>query len=385
MKTVGIATIHAINNFGSLLQAFATQVVVERIGYKTSIINYKYPNEYHLSEYKKKSPYAICKQNFAMRLKLALYARTCMKRNAQRKQMLFQRERERLLVETSLYSTMQSLRDCPPKFDIYLTGSDQVWNPRYMCGDNTYFLDFIKDVPKIAFSASFGTTSLTEEEKGYIRPLLNQYSSISLREQSGVTMVEDICGKESQCTCDPTLLLTGEEWGNIFDDEPIIKGDYILCYILTYTANPYPYATKLIKHIQKHLNKKVVILDETGRYWLDFKYQSFRSYGPREIINLFKNASFIISSSFHGAAFSVNFQKDFYSLFPKGVKDERQESLLKLIGAENRFIHVGDPLPSPSTLKIQNWESISEKLNTYRQHSINYLTSALANAAKLTK
>ena len=73
--------------------------------------------------------------------------------------------------------------------------------------------------------------SLTEEEKEYMRPLLNQYCNISLREQSGVAMVKDICGKESQCTCDPTLLLSGEEWGKIFDDKPIIKDDYILCYI----------------------------------------------------------------------------------------------------------------------------------------------------------
>ena len=118
MKTVGIATIHAINNFGSLLQAFATQTVVERLGYKTSIINYKYPNEYHFSEYQKKSPYAACKQNFAMRLKLALYTRKCMKKNAQTKQMLFQKERKKLLIETPLYPTIQSLHENPPKFDI---------------------------------------------------------------------------------------------------------------------------------------------------------------------------------------------------------------------------------------------------------------------------
>ena len=86
-------------------------------------------------------------------------------------------------------------------------------------------------MPKVAFSASFGTTALTEEEKEYMRPLLNQYCSISLREQSGVAMVKDICGKESQCTCDSTLLLSGEEWGKIFDDKPMIKDDYILCYI----------------------------------------------------------------------------------------------------------------------------------------------------------
>ena len=385
MKTVGIITIHAISNFGSLLQTFATQKMVERLGYKAIVINYKYPNDYHAKEYQKKSPYAPSKQSFAMRLKLALYARTCMKKNSVRKSELFKQERERLLFETKVYPTKESLHDNPPKFDIYFTGSDQVWNPRYMRGDYTFFLDFIDNVPKVAFSASFGTTVLTDSQKQKMRPLLNQYSAISLREPSGVGLVNDICNKKSEWTCDPTLLLSGDDWSEIFDDLPMIKGEYILCYILTYTANPYPYATRLIKHIQKHLNKKVVILDETGRYWLDYRYKSFRSYGPREIVNLFKNASFIISSSFHGAAFSINFKKDFYSLFPIGVKDERQESLLKLVGAEARFIHVGDPLPALSTLKITNWDSISEKLNAYRQHSINYLKSALSDAAKLTE
>lgn len=385
MKTVGIITIHAISNFGSLLQTFATQKIVERLGYRPVVINYKYPNDYHAREYKKKSPYAPSKQSFPMRLKLALYARTCMKKNCVKKNELFKQERDRLLFETKAYPTKESLHDNPPKFDIYLTGSDQVWNPRYMRGDYTFFLDFIDNVPKVAFSASFGTTVLTDSQKWEMRPLLNQYSAISLREPSGVGLVNDICNKKAEWTCDPTLLLSGDDWSDIFNDSPMIKGDYILCYILTYTANPYPYAAKLIKHIQKHLNKKVVILDETGRYWLDYRYKSFRSYGPREIINLFKNASFIISSSFHGASFSINFKKDFYSLFPKGVKDERQESLLKLVGAEDRFIHVGDPLPLHSTIKITNWDSISEKLNAYRQHSIKYLKSALSDAAKLTE
>ena len=385
MKTVGIITIHAINNFGSLLQTFATQKIVERLGYKPVVINYKYPNDYHAREYQKVSPYAPSKQSFAMRLKLALYARTCMKKNNVRKSELFKQEREKLLLETKIYPTRESLHDNPPKFDIYFTGSDQVWNPRYMRGDYTFFLDFIENAPKVAFSASFGTTVLSESQKQEMHPLLNQYSAISLREPSGVGLVNDICNKKSEWTCDPTLLLSGDDWSAIFDDSPIIKGEYILCYILTYTANPYPYATELIKHIQKHLKKKVVIIDESGRYWLDYRYKSFRSYGPREIINLFRNASFIISSSFHGAAFSINFKKDFYSLFPTGVKDERQECLLKLVGAEDRFIHVGDPFPTHSTLKITNWDSISEKLNAYRQHSINYLKSALSDAAKLTE
>lgn len=385
MKTVGIATIHGICNFGSLLQAYATQATIERLGYKSFIINYKYPNEYHVEEYKKQSPYANNKINFALRLRLALYSRTCREHNLQKKQFLFAEERKRLLHESELFETKESLQSAPPQYDIYLTGSDQVWNPRYMRGDNTFFLDFVHDVPKVAFSASFGTTVLSEVQKVQARPLLNEYLSISLREQSGVGMVKEICGKEANCTCDPTLLLSGEEWAAIFNDKPIIKGEYILCYILTYTADPYPYASKLIRHLQKHLKKKVVVLDESGRYWMDFRYKSFRSYGPRQIVNLFKYASFIVSSSFHGAVFSINFQKDFYSLFLKGINDERQESLLKLVGAESRFIRVGDPLPDPSSFKIQNWKEINEKLRTYRDSSILFLKQALDNATKFTK
>lgn len=385
MKTVGIATIHGICNFGSLLQAYATQTTIEKLGYKPFVINYKYPNEYHIQEYKKQFPYANAKIHFALRLRLALYSRTCRKHDLQKKQLLFAEERKRLLHETEVYATKESIQSNPPHYDIFLTGSDQVWNPRYMRGDNTFFLDFVHGVPKIAFSASFGTTVLTDLQKTQIRPLLNDYLSISLREQSGVGMVKEICGKEATCTCDPTLLLSGDEWADIFDDNPLIKGEYILCYILTYTADPYPYAAKLIKHLQKHLKKKVVVLDESGRYWMDYRYRSFRSYGPGQIVNLFKNASFIVSSSFHGAAFSINFQKDFYSLFPRGVNDERQESLLKLVGAESRFIRVGDPLPSPSSFKIHNWKEINEKLGAYRDNSIFYLKQALDNAARFTK
>lgn len=385
MRTVGIVTIHGICNFGSLLQSYATQTIVERLGYSAKIINYKYPNEYHLAESQKQSPYASFKLPFLTRLRMAVYNRTIAKKVQSKKVSLFKEAQKELLEQTRKYPNQQSLLDDPPFFDVYLTGSDQVWNPRYMYSDLTYLLDFIHGVPKVAYSASFGTTCLSEEYKNIYRPLLEEYNSISLREQSGVQMLKDICGIDAQCTCDPTLLLSGEEWTEVFHDDPLVKGDYILCYVLTYTANPYPYATTFIKHIQMHLKKKVIFLDENGMYWMDFRYKALQCYGPKEIVNLFQHASFIISSSFHGAAFSVNFKKDFYSLFPKGIKDERQESLLRIIGAEDRLIHTGDSLPDPETFEIRDWDNISAKVDTYRQNSINYLSNALANVSKLTE
>lgn len=385
MKTVGIVTIHGVYNFGSLLQSYATLVIVKRLGYSPEIINYRYPNEYHLSEYRKHSPYANLNLSFGLRVRLAVYHRTIGKRNQRRKISLYKEARRSLLYQTIEYPTQKALQSAPPKFDIYLTGSDQVWNPRYMYADCTYLLNFVHNVPKVAYSASFGTTELPDEYKALYYPLLKEYSSISVRELSGVKILQEISGKSVACTCDPTLLLTGDEWKLIFDDKPIVRDEYILCYILTYSANCYPYASNFMNYMRKHLKKKVVILDESGRYWMDPRYKSFQTYGPREIINLFQNASFIISSSFHGAAFSINLKKDFYSLFPKGVMDERQESLLKIVGAEDRFIQVGDPFPDPSSFKIQNWDEITKRLNMFRNESIDYLSNALKNATNITK
>lgn len=378
MRKVGLITIHGINNFGSLLQAYATQQAVIQMGYECEVINYKYPNEYHLQRMKVSSPYAAEKMSFIRKVQAFFYRRWVSPKNLKFKTERYVEERNRLLRLTQEYSTKESLMENPPVgFDIYLTGSDQVWNPRYLYEDITYLLPFAKTEKKIAFSASFGQIEIDEIHENLMRPLLSEYHHISIRENSGIEIVEKICGKKAICTCDPTLLLNDKDWGAVFDDEPIIKGNYILCYILTYTANPYPYAYKFVKHIQKLLKFKVIYIDETGRFWCDFRVKSIRRYGPREIINLFRNASFIISSSFHGAAFSLNFKKDFYSIFPHGVKDERQENLLTKVGALDRFIHVGDPFPAESELRIRNWDMIGEKLQKYVEESEYYLKQAL--------
>ena len=110
--------------------------------------------------------------------------------------------------------------------------------------------------------------------------------------------------------------------------------------------------------------------------------KSIHVYGPNDIINLFANASFIISSSFHGAAFSLNFHKDFFSIFPQNVKDERQESLLKIVGAEDRLIRVGDPFPREDRIRISNWESIENNLKEFVSFSFDYLKKALSLCSK---
>ena len=376
-NTVGLITIHGIDNFGSLFQAYATQHVIERLGYQCVIINYKYPNDYHIQRSKGNSPYASVKLTFLQRVRLHFYRKYVSKKVNEKKHDLYEKVRARLLKVSEPYEDKESLQKNPPQFDIYLTGSDQVWNPRYLYEDTSFLLSFVDSPNKIAYSASFGATEIDDSHKEMMRPFLAEYKRISTREQSGVKLVQDISGKDSICTCDPTLLLSGDDWRKVFNEEPLVKGKYILCYILTYTANPYPYAYEFVQYIKKSLGLKVVFIDEVGLYWGDFRNKSLQIYGPNDIINLFSYASFIISSSFHGAAFSINLHKDFYSIFPKDVKDERQESLLKIVGAADRLIRVGDPFPEKDSIIIKNWGMIESRLKDYVSKSEEYLRMSL--------
>lgn len=378
MKKVGILTIHAVANFGSLFQAYALQETIRKMGYKVDIINYLYPNEYHKTEYNRKSPYANTNVSIFEKLKGRLYTLFGFSKHySERRKRKYIRAQKSLLNLSILYPTKDSLAACNGKYDIYVTGSDQVWNPRYMFDDTSFLLPFSNSPNKLAFSASFGTTELDAPHRKIYEPLLKQYRFLSVREPSGVEIIKDTCGKEACYTCDPTLLLTKEDWIGLDGRKPLVKGKYILCYVLTYTSNPYPYAYKLISYVKQQLGYKVVCIDDTCRYWIKPPYIFKGGCGPMDIINLFANASFIISSSFHGTAFSLYFEKDFYSILPPNVKDDRQESLLKKIGAENRIVRVGDAIDKLSMLHINNWHQINAKLSLFRNESILFLSDSL--------
>lgn len=384
MKKVGLITIHHICNFGSVFQAYALQQSVKSLGFICEIINYKYPNEYHEKKYKEINPYARGngKLSFSQRFRMSMFNRLSFsKKYGNKKEKNYEMFILNHLETSKEYITIGSLNSCSNNYDIFLTGSDQVWNPRYMHEDVSYLLSFTNSKNKVAFSASFGTTNIPKRYKELYKPLLAKYKHISTREQSGIKLVSDICSKQAQCTCDPTLLLNGHQWRKLISKSSLVKGKYILCYILTYTADPYPYASKLIEYVRRQFGYKVVCIGDPSKYWMNPRFKNFNDCGPLDLLNLFANASFIISSSFHGAAFSVNLKKDFYSILPPNINDERQESFLKIVGAEDRIIRVGDPMPNTEDLKVKDWDTITQKLECYRKESMNYLENALKDCA----
>ena len=138
MRKIGLITIHGINNFGSLFQTYATQVAIDNLGYDCEVINYKYPNSYHIAKAKGNSPYASVKMTFWERVRIHFYNKYFAKKNYLKKSQLFSEVRKQLLNESIEFKDIDSIKSKPPQYDIYITGSDQVWNPRYLYEDTTF-------------------------------------------------------------------------------------------------------------------------------------------------------------------------------------------------------------------------------------------------------
>lgn len=370
MKKVGIITMHKVINYGSALQAYALQRTIEKLGYDCEIIDYIYPNEYHLSRYPKLPAW----KSWILFIIQLLYGFPQKKRVK-----LFERfYKDYLKLSPVCYESREQLQDNPPCYDIYVTGSDQVWNPKYIGEDTNFMLSFVSDVPKIAYSASFATDSVPDKYRELYKNCLNEYSAISVREQKGVEIVQALSDKNTEVVLDPTLLLKADEYEDLAERSTIhIDEPYILAYILGYSFNPYPYVERLIKHIQRKTGYKVCLLNVSNVKML-FSHNTIRlqKVGPSEFVYLFKNASFVITTSFHGTAFSIIFNKPFYALVKKGNKDDRLMSLLQLLELKDRAIFLNSILPERM---VEMNDVFLSRLSIVRERSIEFLHNELGN------
>lgn len=375
-KRVGLITMHRVLNSGSALQAYALQRKVRELGYDCEIIDYIFPNAGHLS-----------RQSLAIRLKRN--ARSLLSNifwgfpGIVRKKRFHDFYNRFFTLSPQTYSSCEEIHNHPPAYDIYLTGSDQVWNPRHVKDDTTFFLSFCKEKNPVraSFAASFATSRLPEELRGLYSRHLSAYQHISVREKSGINLVADLTGQKAEVVCDPTLMLNESEWSELAEPANMkIKKPYILAYILTYAFNPHPGIDGLIARIQNHLKLPVVYLN--GRL-TDYRKKDSRvikNAGPLEFLWLFKNADFVITTSLHGTAFAVNFSKPFYSVVADSQKDSRISSLLQLVGAQDRAIDIinsADMSVTAGKLNLNN-ASVSRSLDELRKNSLTFLNNALA-------
>ncbi|CUM74693.1 Polysaccharide pyruvyl transferase [Anaerostipes hadrus] len=357
MKKICVITRHAIVNYGSFLQTYATQKILNDYGYKTIILDYVRKDEDYrnvtellLSKSKKWNKNFITRTIYRMVQWPDHYV--CGR--------AFEKERKKYLKLSEKISDVKLEKNKIPDADIYCTGSDQVWGE--IGGDDVdpvYFLEFANQkAKKISFSASFGKGNYPDERINKFSQLLKNYDKITVREDSALSLVEQ-AGYSAVQILDPTMIFGGKRWKEL---TPKIKEkDYVLLYQLNANREMDEYAEKFAKKAGLKLLRVSVEAHNCMRVG-KFKW----CLSPFEFLSYIKNADYMITDSFHGTAFAIMFNTQFIEVLPK-EKIARNLSVLQQFGIENRILrdysdysYIGENI---------EYNSVNKKLNNERKKS----------------
>ena len=259
---------------------------------------------------------------------------------------------------------------------IVCLGSDQIWNPRITNWDKTYFYsNYPKGNTKvISYAASIGNDSSTEEELDFLRENIKNVDCISVREETAQRVLSSICDKPITTVLDPTLLLksTDTAWRRLISDNKYGR------YILLYQMSDDPNTLKICRHIAKLLHLKIVevLAYPFGRNNLNL-HKHITTAGPAEFVTLFAHAEYVVTSSFHGTAFSLIFNKQFVTV-AHPTAGSRQRDLLERIGLPDRVVSSIDNLPTSDI----DYAIINERLEIERRKSLDFLERALGVKAE---
>lgn len=326
---VAVITRHAIINYGSLLQAFATQQVIENLGHECKIINYIRDDESYTRHEKTllaRKPEWNCSP-----LKKIIYLALRQPESiASGKK--FEKEQSKYLHLTRKYTSFNQLLNDKPIADVYMTGSDQVWGPvENGTYDSSYCLSFTRENEKrIAYAASFGRAEMSDLTEIFFKKWLSRYCHIGVREDSAVSLLNEM-GIDSVQVLDPTLLLDTTFWSTM--TKPVQKKKYVLVYQLHNDKRVGAYASLVAKSLGLPL-----IRVSTSFHQINREGKLIWCPTIREFLSYIKNAECMITDSFHGTAFAINFNTTFVEILPNNRTGTRNMSILKMVGLSNRIL-----------------------------------------------
>lgn len=322
-----LVTIFDNINFGTYLQALATGVKLQQLGAQVEILWYERPWNRFKTPFNRFFP---CLKIFDL-----IYAKL-RKNKGYLQKYECRRFVEKYVPITKLYSSYEELKKKPPKADVYLTGSDQVWNTFHNKGmEPVYYLDFVHNTKKVAYAASIGQNNIEEKYKDITRSLLTDYNAISVRENLAVDLLEDI-GIKSLNVLDPTLLLNREEWSRYAvpfkNNKP-----YVLVYSVEYGGRD-EIISKTARLVANKINGEVIEVNYVGhKKQIPDCDKHFYYATPEDFLSLILGAKFCVVSSFHGTAFSLNLNIPFITVAPEAFSS-RIDSILKDTGTDYRKI-----------------------------------------------
>lgn len=370
MKKISVITLQNVPNYGSVLQALATQEVLEKVGkgqWKVDFFNYYKPGTATIKERIDRWTRGF---NPVKKLIYALILFPSMKRE---EKVFGNFLKKYVNVQDPLVTSPEDFRKLKLDSDIYCSGSDQTWNSKWNDGVvPELFLSFVPDnIKKFAYAGSFGKSSLDKEEIDITSKLISRYDYISVREDSAVEIVRDL-GKEATLVLDPTLQVSRDFWLKKFKIKVDKEKDP---YVLVYQLNTNKEFDKFAKEFAKRKGLRLV------RFCIRH-YQRFRGGHAvilppvEDFVRLIANAKYVITDSFHATAFSINLNTEMICIYPHEFGG-RLASILNLTGLSDRHLKDYNDFSLVDAKKI-DFKPVNEKLNQERAKGVEFLIKALS-------
>lgn len=375
-------------NYGSMLQALATQMALDRLGYDNETIcidglkkEIRLAKMRYFAGASLTSDILLSKAGMAMaRVRRKLLKGTYTRMMQERLQAFSDFEHKCFRMSEAYGSRAELTQACADKYSAVLVGSDQLWLPANIAADY-YTLSFVPEsINTISYATSFGQAQLPRSSERAAMRFLPGIKHISVREKTGQKIVSRLTGRRVPIVADPTLLFDGEEWKSVQQEEPLIKGDYIFCYFLGNNPKHRDFAVRLadetrckiaaIPHVDEYVSSDETYADETP--W---------SVGPDAFLNLIRHAQWVLTDSYHCTAFSMQYEKKFFT-FRRYHRKTRQstnsrlDTLLEQCGVSERLLTGEEEISACRDIMI-DYEDVRSRISRLRKYSWNFLKDAL--------
>lgn len=361
---IGILTFHCADNYGAMLQSYATLFFLRKKGFDTEIINYKL--DFLKAPYTPWSFKRILRSKRPHYLLQALFYEIALYSRRRKRKKSFDDFFNQYLVERD----EKKVVTVPDTYDVYIVGSDQVWNTDITLQFiDAYFCKFKFSHSQkiyISYAASVGKTNLSTEEKKFFKENLKNFDALSVREDSAKQLLQPYVEKNIKVVLDPTLLLDKDDWARLATSETPTER-----YVLVYQVREHPAVISKARDIAEDLHAKVVQLVA----WPNLTTPEELQYkNPQDFISLIKNAACVITTSFHATAFSINFEVPFYVINLGDGKDGRSKGLLDICGLKSRIVSTEEPI----VFEKIDYSKVKPKLEKVRSLSCDFLLDAIA-------
>jgi len=374
-KKVAIVNRTNLKNFGSVLQVYALCQAVKSLGYDSEVVW----QSGNMSRNFDIRPNKLIKIGFKLLLHPSL-TMSILKMVSEAKKVIVDPKKVRLFDEFVANNFSQSLYTpeeiigvaASDKYYKFVCGSDQVWATTTLYPDPMMYLRFAPKEKRVAYAPSLGRDYIPGYNKNTIRKYINDIDNVSVREETGRELIKQLTGRDVPVVADPTLLLRTQEW-DALKCEVELPENYTLCYFLDEPSEEVKAA--ICKYVREH-NKKVVVLGHVDNIDIPSEDVIRPTAGPAEFLTITSKADMVITDSYHGMLFAINYHRNFWSVernYSQYDQSSRQMTVLSRLNLEERYVKRNfDFTDAPI-----DYDYVQARIDEFADMSMNYLKTAL--------